>query len=671
MRRDKDLTPEILAHLCLTKPQTFFLSCWFNMVHQASLDSYRVRVMNPENILREMVKMYEPHADEKDRRRIAEELVDIFTGDPILANDRYAVKEELLEIVKHALKGPSENHGQNGKQGAVKSSASHGFSKQSLLLQSFANELVDSLHVHYLSDCFVWLENTLEEDNLALTELQRHQLYREIERVCRNLLSVSLDHGSSLESLFQHYRGLARLSKHAVKERGAPANQLPAETIKVETGESTTSSCQHIGGADHPHPPAMPAPAVKPYKFMERFRKVRGWLTAAPKNNELVFVLNDVTKPDQFPEKIGDLRFSDSPPQDYVPSNNREKAFIRKLNTRRYVYVTIEGRDGRGAGMQAYRQIGEVLDLVRFEYDKTPVQLLPQFLLKDGDRYLLLKIPQLVPNPENQIPPKKLEEFVEHLNNMVGRKTMHSEAKDRIFSAFRLYRVGADAEIFENKLLNWWTALEYLAKGSKGASGPIGGGVESALAPTLSLAYIPKHLSAYRSIFKALAITIQSPSGDAVALADLSDAKLFEALKWGNSKAQLLPLCSEEPYLWYHLNQFMDAIAQPGTLKGLLVNHERRLRLQIQRIYRARCDVVHSGKQVVNASLLCANLEYYLKLTLDSMLMSFDKVQTLRGPHEFFERTRHRWERIIEGLSRKPNPSDELLIHSLGIEGFQ
>jgi len=87
---------------------------------------------------------------------------------------------------------------------------------------------------------------------------------------------------------------------------------------------------------------------------------------------------------------------------------------------------------------------------------------------------------------------------------------MQPETRERIFAAFRLYRVGADADIFENKLINWWTALEYLAKGSKSASGPIGASVESALIPALSLAYIPKHLTAFRAVLKDKGIKLIS-----------------------------------------------------------------------------------------------------------------------------------------------------------------
>lgn len=46
MRIDKRLG----ALTAPTAAQRYFLSCWFNLVHEYSLDSFRVRVMNPGTV---------------------------------------------------------------------------------------------------------------------------------------------------------------------------------------------------------------------------------------------------------------------------------------------------------------------------------------------------------------------------------------------------------------------------------------------------------------------------------------------------------------------------------------------------------------------------------------------------------------------------------------------
>lgn len=628
MRRDKRL-PALTQKLGLTETQVFFLNCWFNLVHESSLDSYRVRVMNPESILREFLKMYEPHADEGDRKRVAEEAVEILRAHPIFERKEYEIVSTGAGLLSEALKGKAE------KTGEKQESEGKGqlFVKNSILIKSYVSEVVEMLRAHFVADCFAWLAEIFNREAQGLlTVQQKHDLYPLMRRVTRDLVSAALDSGSSLESLFQHYRGLLKqeATPEDAAQEGDPGNLL--------------------------------APT---YSFMDRFTILKAHLIAEPQNHKLVFVLNGVSRPQHYPNRIDDLAFSPIPPTP-LSTNSQELKFLQPNQNRLFVTTEVKARDGRSAGMTAYRRISEILDLVRFEYDKaTIVQLRPNFLLQNSEQSrILLSIPRVIPNPDDELPPQRLEEFVAYLNRLVTREEMQPETKERIFSAFRLYRVGADADIFENKLINWWTGLEYLAKGGKSGGGPIGPSVEAALVPALSLAYLPKHLSAFRAILKDKGAKLMSAGGDEKVIGYMSITDLYLALRDQANRAVFEAICKDEPYLWLHLEEFIDSISTPQRLLSMIKAHEQRLCWQIQRIYRARCDVVHSARQVVNAGLLCANLEFYLKATLNAMLMAFQGVATLKSPHEFFERCRYRYENIKVKLGDKI-PSDDLLVRSL------
>ena len=146
-----------------------------------------------------------------------------------------------------------------------------------------------------------------------------------------------------------------------------------------------------------------------------------------------------------------------------------------------------------------------------------------------------------------------------------------------------------------------------------------------------------------------------------------SNSELYTALKDPVQSAAILGKCSSEPYLWKHLSAFTEALKSPSHTAALIKAHDRRIRWQIERIYRARCDIVHAGRQVVTASLLCANLEFYLRMTLKSMLKSFSNVATLMGPAEFFERQRYQLGQVLQELQseKKGDKKDALLIASL------
>ncbi len=96
MRHDKQLR---LEHKLLPQ-QTFFSNCWFNMVHECSLDSYRVRTMNPQNILRELLTMFEPHANDGDRIRVAQEALQILSEKNVLGSPRIvAVVQDIVSLL--------------------------------------------------------------------------------------------------------------------------------------------------------------------------------------------------------------------------------------------------------------------------------------------------------------------------------------------------------------------------------------------------------------------------------------------------------------------------------------------------------------------------------------------------------------------------------------------
>ena len=83
MRIDQRLTPALLG---INARQHLFLGAWFNLVHEHSLDSYRVRAMNPLNIVRELQPMFEPPADENDCRVVAEEALEILDKHPVIVS---------------------------------------------------------------------------------------------------------------------------------------------------------------------------------------------------------------------------------------------------------------------------------------------------------------------------------------------------------------------------------------------------------------------------------------------------------------------------------------------------------------------------------------------------------------------------------------------------------
>ena len=640
MRIDQQLNASSLG---INARQHFFMSAWYNLVHQHSLDSYRVRVMNPLNILRELRRMADPPANDEDRKVVALEALEILRDHPVIlaSESKHRGLPDAVAFITEAVEA---------KEG--------GFKKNTLLLRSFIREVEGSLDQHFLADCFTWMEGELTGVPAEETDEQRAASYVNIERVCRDIISVAHDLGFSLESLFHLYRLLLPKEPSGTgSHRAQPVED--GHTAPAEPAPPTTVP-PVPDGADTPPPVEPTTPA--PYEFSKRFERLKSELLAAPREHQVIFAVSGAPKTsDVCCGNFGDVVISQDEPE--LREGTYGKPLFSKAPRRLFASAVVKSRDGRSAGLQAYGEIGKILDLMRFEYDTPLIKAGTRFLLKDDEGYRLLPLPQLVPNPEADPPTKTLEEFVTHLTDLAARDPSQTETRDRIFSAFRLYRLGTGANMFDNKLVNWWTGLEYLTSGGK-TGRDIGETVKNALAPTLALTYLPKHLVAFRSALAGLNVELQI-AGASMSIKHCTNAQFYTVLKDQTQSAAVLASCTSQPYLWKHLSAFIDGIKTPASTADLIKAHDQRIRWQIERIYRTRCDIVHAGRQVITASLLCANLEFYLRMTLKSMLKGFSSVATLMGPAEFFERQRHQFNQVLQELHAKPAPKDTLLIASL------
>ncbi len=573
-----------LGELPLTLEQHFFAACWHNLVHAYSLDSYRVRAMNPENGLRELQRMLAPPAGADDLAIVASELTGLLKADPLLQQPPFTeATAELLDLL------PSN-----------KDAAKQHESKKPLIL-AFSRELLRDVHEKYVAASLGTLERMLITDVNAIPVNKR---FDTIHAVTGNLLSTLLDRGASIESLFQLYR-------------------------------------QVICGAK----------PERPYVFAKKFSLLAKLITQAPKNFRVIFTIDNVSNPSTFPSQIGLVTFNAEPPQLSAPKPSVAR-YLGAQSKRLYAQIEVETNDYRTAGTEAYSTINNVLDLVRFEYERERLQLPEEFVISDSghaENYRIFPIPKVVPNPVALVDNDGLQGFIESVNELMINPGFQEDGRSRVQSAFRLYRTGADAHVFENKLISWWTAIEYLVKGSNNSSG-IGKAVEDTLVPVLCLGYIRKLLISFRSALVDVKAQITDPTGQPIHLKELSPDGLFTVFK-DPAQHQALLQSATDPFLKHKLEAFLDALSTPKKTLALLKNHEQRLRWHVQRLYRARCDIVHSAERIVNAALLCANLEFYLKTTLTALLQALRTIPHMSGPREFFDRQMHRYTKLMDDLS--------------------
>jgi hypothetical protein len=586
MKTDRQLQ----RYVTLTRDQAYFCECWFNLVHAHSLDSYRVRVLNARNCATELERMYFGPGNTEDRTAVRRETYALLKSDLVLDLPPFVDVTTALTALL-ADQGPLEKSKEDGQP--------------KVMLGYFLSEFGRVIDAQYVPSALARLEAVLIKNSESTKpEPLRFEI---IEKITNCLLSVLLDRGISLESLFQLY------------------SQVLIPRLHKDT-----------------------------YKFERKWWLLERILTEGPTSFQIVFAIDNVSNPGDFPPEIGGIKFSQVPVLKAVGPHPSVKKYLAEAPKRIFASLQVESSDPRAAGARAADKLNDIINLVRFEYERSRITVSDEFAFVDSGEHSaprVFPVPMLVPNPTASVDGDGLSEFVRSVDELVANGSLQEEGRERVYSAFRLYRTGLDASLLEIKLTSWWTALEYLVRGSEGQPGGISKAVESLLVPVLCNSYTTKHILAIRHGLLELGLVIVDPaSGQPVEIRSLGVLDFYVLICRADIQAGIVTALTQNPFIQTKFIQFCSKVATLKALASMRSEHEQRLRWHIQRLWRARCDIVHSAGRSVNYALLCANLEYYLKVTLMALLKGLRDIPTLSGPREFFDRQAHQFQRTQAGL---------------------
>lgn len=219
----------------LSGPQKLFLEAWFNLTHDQSLDSYRVRCHNGRTVLEELAREIELGiANPEDVGLIAAEAKETCAGDAVMKEllaGTWSVLEDLLERVSKGKKGKKgqeeggkKSEEDDGKEGEA--GGNEGLRKTQAELEYVLTDTLPALPDAYLARTTSALEAAITNGELpaiaALTDALASDL------AARGLDVASLHmwvqtiflHGGSWASLsfVERFRFFASRVKHAPQE---------------------------------------------------------------------------------------------------------------------------------------------------------------------------------------------------------------------------------------------------------------------------------------------------------------------------------------------------------------------------------------------------------------------------------------------------------------------
>ena len=142
---------------------------------------------------------------------------------------------------------------------------------------------------------------------------------------------------------------------------------------------------------------------------------------------------------------------------------------------------------------------------------------------------------------------------------------------------------------------------------------------------------------------------------------ELNLQQLLEAIR-GPFFIHIQASCSAYPALQIALYRFQQGIRDNKATASYIKTHRQNIEWHLTRLYGARNDIVHSADTSTRLTLLCANLEYYVKLSLQEIIEFASTYEDTNSLEEIFAVQRQAMNLLFSDLE---SGKDEVLNQSL------
>ncbi|MCK4820352.1 hypothetical protein KA005_31600, partial [bacterium] len=229
-------------------------------------------------------------------------------------------------------------------------------------------------------------------------------------------------------------------------------------------------------------------------------------------------------------------------------------------------------------------------------------------------------VPATLKRPEQDI--HSLSGLIEKTLNAVAAKNLTPESFLRFIRAILRHNMAIKSVAPESQLLEFWAAIEVLFTAYESGEDKIIQ-IAKGIVPFETAEYAAKMgadlYSSIRNSGVSEALGIIDEIGEGanaiekcmalVAIQDNEDKrnKLYEKL-------------TNHVLLRNRIFYLNNRLSSADVIRNTLIAHDRRVSLQIQRIYRARNLIIHSGRSLPSIKILVENLHSYLDRVLDLLI---------------------------------------------------
>lgn len=308
-------------------------------------------------------------------------------------------------------------------------------------------------------------------------------------------------------------------------------------------------------------------------------------------------------------------------------NNNRIASFKRKRNPNwKFVTTLVSAKDPYSARRAAEEKISGLSDFYSFYHHKNTLKFQDVcMVVENANPNHLIKIKRPTPNIvrcKDLRPMSASRLFL----NAVGHISMDSESQMRIEKSLKLHQAALTADSLENQFVNLFTAFEILIPKRAGSGDNRISQIYDTLIPYLCLNYYDKLISSVVVTLRQWSPTMLDHIEQTVAEGDSIGEKVCAYMllqKYDNDLDTVVyPAMTADNYhllrqRMYRLHVLME---KPSELIKHLKHHEQKLKWHIDRIYRTRNLIVHSGVSPHYLETLLENIHSYYDILITRLI---------------------------------------------------
>lgn len=208
---------------------------------------------------------------------------------------------------------------------------------------------------------------------------------------------------------------------------------------------------------------------------------------------------------------------------------------------------------------------------------------------------------------------QKVYDEVEKMLVKIDNNKIDENAKNKIVSGLRYYRLGSESSELQTKLLDYWIGVEYIFSAFDTEEGTTAR-LKRYYTKMQGLVLFKRMLIDFHQSLKSLQLSDKVPNYHPENLEYLFDRSSYDVL---------IADFADHPLISDRAENLQNLISSPEAIRAMIQGSAKNVEWNLTRIYRIRNEIVHNASTNIDVEVLVSHLKYYLVFSLFSILDFF------------------------------------------------